>query len=41
MRAYQLECEWYHKYNPSDNSTHPAVPPGTNWRCPVHGCQWS
>jgi hypothetical protein len=41
MRAYYLECEWYHKYNPPDNSNHPAVPPGTYWRCPVQGCPWS
>jgi len=41
MRAYQLECEWYHKFSPSDNSTHPAVPRGANWRCPVSGCEWS
>jgi hypothetical protein len=40
-RAYELECEWYHKYKPTDNSVHPAVPPGTNWRCPVAGCEWS
>ena len=41
MKAYKLECLWYHKYNPTDNSIHPAVPPGMNWRCPVEGCQWS
>jgi hypothetical protein len=41
MQAYYLECEWWHKYNPPDNSNHPAVPPGTLWRCPVVGCEWS
>lgn len=39
MKAYQLECEWYHKFSPSDNSTHPAVPRGANWRCSVSGCE--
>lgn len=39
--AYLKECEYYHKYNPPDNMNHPAVPFGTNWRCPVIGCRWS
>jgi len=39
--AYYKECEYYHKYNPPDNTNHPAVPFGTNWRCPVIGCPWS
>lgn len=39
--AYLKECEYYHKYNPPDNSYHPAVPAGTIWRCPVSGCEWS
>lgn len=39
--AYLKECEYFHKYNPLDNNVHPAVPFGTNWRCPVIGCPWS
>lgn len=39
--AFLKECEYYHKYNPPDNRSHPAVPFGTNWRCPVIGCPWS
>lgn len=39
--AYLKECEYFHKYEPSDNTNHPAVPPGTYWRCPVNGCEWS
>jgi len=39
--AYLKECEYYHKYNPLDNTNHPAVPFGTNWRCPIIGCPWS
>jgi len=39
--AYLKECEYYHKYNPPDNTNHPAVPEGTNWRCPVIWCEWS
>lgn len=41
MDAYKKECLYYHKYNPPDNSIHPAVPPGANWRCPVEGCEWA
>lgn len=41
MQAYKHECELYHTYNPPDNGVHPAVPPGTNWRCPILGCLWS
>lgn len=41
LEAYYLECQWYHKYNPSDNNNHPAVPPGASWKCSVSGCPWS
>lgn len=41
MEAYHKECEYYHRYNPRDNSVHPAVPFGTNWKCPVIGCPFS
>lgn len=41
MRAFQMECQWWHNYHPSDNTIHPAVPAGTNWRCPINGCPWS
>lgn len=39
--AYLKECEYYHRYNPPDNSNHPAVPFATNWRCPMIGCPFS
>jgi excinuclease UvrABC nuclease subunit len=39
--AYLLECELYHQHDPCDNQIHPAVPFGTNWRCPIDGCDWS
>jgi len=39
--AYLKECEYYHKYNPPDDTNHPATPFGANWRCPVIGCPWS
>jgi excinuclease UvrABC nuclease subunit len=39
--AYLLECELFHKLDPSDNDFHPRVPDGTNWRCPVRDCCWS
>ena len=40
MRAYKRECILYHRYNPVDNTVHPAVPANMNWRCPVRGCPW-
>lgn len=39
--AYYKECEYYHKYDPPDNTNHPGIPFGTNWRCPIIGCPWS
>ena len=41
MQAYKRECYLFHKYRPPDNTVHPAVPKGVNWRCPVTGCQWN
>jgi hypothetical protein len=38
--CYLKECKLYHRYNPPDNTVHPAVPPGTSWRCPENGCEW-
>jgi hypothetical protein len=41
MQAYKLECKYYHKYEEIVvNEIHPDVPDGTNWRCPVEGCEW-
>jgi excinuclease UvrABC nuclease subunit len=34
--AYELECEWYHKYNPNCNNIHPDKT-YTSWACPVCG----
>ena len=39
--AYRLECPLIHRYEPVDNSIHPAVPAGSNWRCPVKSCDRS
>ncbi len=38
LQAYTYECELYHQYQPPDNTGHPAVPRGMNWRCPIQGC---
>ncbi len=38
IQAFHLECEWFHKYHPTDNPDHPTVTPGATWRCPVLGC---
>lgn len=34
--AYELECQWYHKYEPTCNDIHPdkTYP---SWSCPVCG----
>jgi hypothetical protein len=40
MQAYKRECRLYHRYQPPDNTVHPAVPPDANWRCPVSDCEW-
>jgi hypothetical protein len=32
--AFEKECNNYHDFNPSGNSSHPARPEGSNWRCP-------
>ncbi len=40
MQAYFLECEWFHKFHPTANQNHPAVPPRVTWKCPVAGCPW-
>ncbi|MCK4249284.1 MAG: GIY-YIG nuclease family protein [Candidatus Omnitrophica bacterium] len=34
--AYILECNWYHKYNPTCNISHPAKN-SCDWFCPVCG----
>lgn len=34
--AYNLECEWYHKYNPTCNNAHP-LKKYLNWHCPACG----
>jgi hypothetical protein len=41
LQAYRTECRLYHKHNPIDNSIHPRRPSGSNWRCPVQGCEHS
>ncbi len=37
-QAFEKECELYHDFNQTDNDVHPARPVGTNYRCPVLGC---
>jgi len=36
--AFEKECTLYHDFDPPDNTTHPDRPEGTNWACPVDGC---
>lgn len=33
--AFDLECQWWHKYRPDDNQNHPDRPDGSGWQCPV------
>jgi len=32
--AYELECQWYHQYNPTCNDMHPDKS-SSSWECPV------
>jgi hypothetical protein len=37
--AYEKECRLYHDFTPPDNLIHPARPEGTDYKCPVSGCE--
>lgn len=34
--AYNLECNWYHRYRPTCNVAHPAKN-SLSWSCPICG----
>ncbi len=34
-RAFQQECELYHRLRPVNNKSHPRKPSNTDWDCPV------
>jgi len=34
-RAFQKECELYHRLRPPKNKFHPSKPANTDWNCPV------
>lgn len=34
--AYNLECEWYHRYTPTCNNAHP-LKKNLGWHCPICG----
>ena len=36
--AHELECAWYHRYHPTDNTEHPAAPLSGPIRCSIKGC---
>lgn len=36
--AAQIEHAWFHRYHPTDNSSPPAGPDGSDWRCTTAGC---
>ncbi len=37
--AYEVECEWYHRYGPLNNVFHPGVPGSSHLICPI--CSFS
>ncbi|MGA9364527.1 MAG: hypothetical protein WBW16_09190 [Bacteroidota bacterium] len=37
--AFEKECRLYHDFIPPDNIIHPAKPVGTDYKCPVAGCE--
>lgn len=34
MAAFKKECNNYHDFKPSGNTSHPARPRNSNWKCP-------
>jgi hypothetical protein len=41
-RMYRIECEWYHRYNPSNYLDHPKPPlQNAQFKCPVPGCKFA
>ena len=38
--AFEKECTLYHDFTPGDNKYHPDKPNGTNYSCPVSGCNY-
>lgn len=36
--AFEKECQLYHDFKPKDNTIHPDRPEGTDYDCPVDGC---
>ena len=32
--AFEKECNNYHDFDPPGNTSHPARPVGSNWKCP-------
>jgi hypothetical protein len=39
IRAFEVECEWYHKYDELKTGNHPEPPVfAKNLKCPVEGC---
>jgi len=32
--AFEKECNNYHDFDPPDNTSHPARPRNSNWKCP-------
>lgn len=37
-RAFALECDIYHAFEPTANESHPVPPPGWVGRCPTPAC---
>lgn len=35
QRAFETECELFHRFRPPGNITHPDRPRGSGWKCPV------
>jgi hypothetical protein len=34
----QIGHAWFHRYHPTDNSSPPAGPDGSDWHCTTEGC---
>lgn len=39
FRLFEVQCEWYHKYDSLRERGHPKPPSGTTQvKCPIEGC---
>lgn len=35
QKAFEIECELFHRFRPPGNIIHPTRPKASDWRCPI------